>query len=80
MTCYMRHLTWLFEAAGLPYDQVNRKRVDRALREILSIEPGALCPEVWSAIKALPPARREGLAPEVRAVLVAADGAAGEPA
>lgn len=80
MTCYQRHLAWLFEEAGLPYDQATRRRVDRALREILAIGPQAHCPEVWSALKALPPGRRATLPAEVREVLNGTDPAPTGPA
>lgn len=70
MTCYMRHMTWLFEALDLPQDKEQRKRADAALREILGVEgEGCRCPEVWAAIKALTGDERLALVPQVREVL-----------
>src|SRR5512143_649546 len=56
MTCYQRHLRWLFEALELPYDSPSRDRVDAALRAVLGVPTGAHCPEVWAAVKSVPDA------------------------
>lgn len=69
MTCYQRHLTWLFDALELPYDKDTRHRVDDALHTVLGLEAAAHCPEVWAAYNALPDDRRAGLPDEVRAAL-----------
>ena len=69
MTCYQRHLGWLFESLGLEYEKANRVRVDTAIREVLGVAEGAHCPEVWSAIKALTPAERDDLPWRVAEVL-----------
>ena len=53
MSCYMRQMTWLFEALALPYDKDHRKLLDVAIREELALPAEYHCPEVWSAIKAL---------------------------
>ena len=53
MTCYMRQMSWLFEALDLPYDKEHRKLVDRGIRDVLGLADEQHCPEVWSAIKAL---------------------------
>jgi len=53
MTCYMRHMHWLFEAIDLPYNEGNRKKVDAALRTALGMPEDARCPEVWGAVKTL---------------------------
>jgi len=54
VSCYLRHMKDVFEALGLEYDKPNRKRVDAAVRQILSIPADEHCPEVWAAVKALP--------------------------
>ena len=69
MTCYMRHMDWLFEALELENDTANRRRVDDALRAVLEMPDGAHCPEIWSAIKALSADERAALAPRVRGAL-----------
>ena len=69
MTCYMRHMGWLFEALELPNEKAERKLVDSALRAALEMPQGAHCPEIWSAIKALSDEQRAGLPAEVSAAL-----------
>ena len=69
MTCYMRHMEWLFDALELPDDKPARERVDAAIRTVLDTPEGAHCPEVWSALKALSDEQRAGLPAEVSAVL-----------
>ena len=54
MTCYMRHMDWLFDGLALQSDKTNRRRVDTALRDLLGFDAEAHCPEIWAAIKALP--------------------------
>ena len=69
MTCYMRHMDWLFAALELENDTANRRRVDDALRSVLEMPDGAHCPEIWSAIKALSADGRVALVPRVREAL-----------
>ena len=65
MTCYQRHIGWLFEALDLEYETDNRRRVDSAIREVLGTPAEAHCPEVWSAIKLLSEDERAALIPRV---------------
>ncbi|HSK48312.1 MAG TPA: hypothetical protein VLA05_09965 [Coriobacteriia bacterium] len=65
MTCYMRHMDWLFDELGIPSEKKSRKAVDQALRQVLDMPEDAHCPEIWAAIKALPPIERDALVPEV---------------
>ena len=69
MSCYMRHLPWLFEALELEYDKPNRKRVDAALRSVLDLPEETACPEVWAKVKSLDEDEQAGLVPAVRAAL-----------
>jgi len=69
MTCYQRHIGWLFEALDLEYEKGNRRRVDDAIREVLGTPAEAHCPEVWSAIKALSENERMALIEKVGAVI-----------
>jgi len=69
MTCYMRHMDWLFEGLELPSDKENRRRVDTALRGVLALPEGAHCPEIWTAIKAIPDKERVSLVVRVREAL-----------
>ena len=55
MTCYTRHLHWLFEALELEYDRPNRLRVDRAVRQVLDIGLDVPCGQVWLAAARMPP-------------------------
>jgi hypothetical protein len=69
VTCYMRHMDWLFDGLEIESDKTNRKRVDGALRSALNMEPGAHCPEIWAAIKSLSDEERLELIPQVAEVL-----------
>jgi len=71
MSCYMRHMAWLFEALELPYDKEHRTLLDGAIRDALQTPMDAHCPEVWASIKALSPDERIGLIGEVRARITA---------
>ncbi len=72
VSCYLRHMTDVFEALGLENDKANRKRVDLAIRDVLEMGPDAHCPEVWAAIKALTPEQRAALTGEIAARLESA--------
>ncbi|MCL2337647.1 MAG: hypothetical protein FWC60_09530 [Firmicutes bacterium] len=51
MSCYLRHLGGVMEKAGVtPATKEERRRVDRAVREIVGIAD-AKCPEVWREVK-----------------------------
>jgi hypothetical protein len=52
MTCYQRHLGWLFEAVEQPYDKPHRRDVHEAIVRLLALPNEAHCPEVWAALKA----------------------------
>ncbi len=69
MTCYMRHMDWLFDELELESDKVNRRRVDTALRAILGSAEDDHCPEVWAAYKSLADGERAALVPRVREAL-----------
>ncbi len=62
MSCYMRHMTWLFEALELPYDKEHRKLLDSTLRSELELPGEWHCPEVWAHIKTLTEDERADLA------------------
>lgn len=51
MTCYQRHMGWLFEAVGLPYEKEPRREVHEAILGLLGLPADAHCPEVWAALK-----------------------------
>ena len=51
MTCYQRHLGWLFDAVGVPYELEGRARVHHAFIEMLGLSQDARCPEIWEATK-----------------------------
>lgn len=65
MTCYMRHMDWLFDELTLPNDKHNRQLMDGALRRVLELGPEAHCPEVWNSIKRLSAEDRAALVPQV---------------
>jgi hypothetical protein len=62
MSCYMRHMTWLFEALDLPQDKDHRKLLDREIRSDLELPDEYHCPEVWARIKTLDDDERNDLA------------------
>ena len=74
MTCYMRQMTWMFEALGLPQDKDHRRLLDTAIREQLELPAEYHCPEVWSAIKALDDDGRASLIASTRATLAEQSG------
>jgi hypothetical protein len=63
MSCYMRHMEWMFDALGLENEKPVRKRLDAAIREAMNAPAEWHCPEVWAEIK--------GLSEEGRAQLIA---------
>ena len=68
MSCYLRHLGHVMEKAGVyPAGKEERRRVDRAMREIVDM-PGAKCGEVWKEVKKRmhQPAGAEELAARLR--------------
>lgn len=67
MSCYLRHMDWLFEALGLEYIAENRARIDAALRAIFGLPVEAGCPVLWATIKSLSDDEREALVPAVAA-------------
>ena len=69
MTCYQRHMGWLFEALELPYEKAERRRVDSGLRAVLGTPDGAGCPEVWAAVKTLSDEQLLGLPAQVSAAM-----------
>ena len=53
MTCYLRHMGWLFRVLDIENDPGNRHRLDRAIKNALSLPPDAPCPDVNAHLKAL---------------------------
>ena len=50
MSCYTRHLTSIFNEAGIADTRANHEAADRILRDLLGM-PHAACPEVWEELK-----------------------------
>jgi len=48
LTCYFRHLTTIFEKAGIEVTRENRKEVDQTIQAIVGFGD---CPLVWRQIK-----------------------------
>lgn len=53
MTCYMRHMGWLFRVLEIENDAGNRHRLDRAIKKSLGLPGDAPCPDVNAYLKAL---------------------------
>jgi hypothetical protein len=48
MSCYFRHLKEVFQEAGIEVDSNNRKRIDRAVHDLMGVED---CPATWRRLK-----------------------------
>ncbi len=53
MTCYLRHMGWMFRVLDLENDAGNRHRLDRAIKSALGLKPDAPCDEVEAYLGAL---------------------------
>lgn len=53
MTCYQRHMGWLFRVLEIDKDDGNRHRLDRAIKRVLGLDPNAECAEVEAYLDAL---------------------------
>ncbi|MDY0340297.1 MAG: hypothetical protein RBS17_03695 [Coriobacteriia bacterium] len=53
MTCYMKHLGWLFRVLELDNDPGNRHRLDRAIKSALDLPADATCDEIRAYLSAL---------------------------
>lgn len=53
MTCYLRHMSWMFRVLDLENDAGNRHRLDRAIKTALDLAPDAPCDEVEAYLEAL---------------------------
>ncbi|AUB58751.1 hypothetical protein BK008_10810 [Methanobacterium sp. MZ-A1] len=52
MSCYLRHMKEVLEAADLhPEDKKERKEVDLAIRELVGMKPEDRCNVVWKEVK-----------------------------
>lgn len=49
MSCYIRHLSEVFETLGVEDNKDNRKLMDKLIRKILKTDK--TCPEVWKKLK-----------------------------
>ncbi len=50
MTCYFRHLRAVFEEAGIPVTKENRKKIDKAIHDIVGVDYKN-CSETWKHVK-----------------------------
>jgi len=52
MSCYLRHMKEVLEAADLhPKDKKERKDVDLVIREVVGMKPEDQCNVVWKEVK-----------------------------
>jgi hypothetical protein len=51
MTCYFRHLSNVFEKAGINVTKDNKRQVDKVIHKIVGVEYKN-CPATWKAVKA----------------------------
>jgi len=70
MTCYQRHMHWLFEALDLPYEKDERRAVDVAIKEAVGVPADTPCNELWlEHLKPMTDADRASLIPRVRDIV-----------
>jgi hypothetical protein len=50
MTCYFRHLTQVFEKAGVEVTSANRQEIDRIIHDIVGVTYKN-CPATWKQVK-----------------------------
>ena len=50
MTCYFRHLTQVFEKAGIEVTSQNRQEIDKIIHEIVGVNYKN-CPAAWKQVK-----------------------------
>jgi hypothetical protein len=50
MTCYFRHMSDVFDKAGVTVTKENKKDVDRVIHSIVGIEYKN-CPATWKEVK-----------------------------
>jgi hypothetical protein len=51
MSCYIRHLSDVFETLRVENNKDNRKMMDQSIRRILKTDKP--CPEVWKKLKTI---------------------------
>lgn len=50
MTCYFRHIQYLFEKAGIEVTKENRREIDKIIHNIVGVEYKN-CPATWREVK-----------------------------
>jgi hypothetical protein len=50
MTCYFRHMTDVFDKAGVTVTKENKKDIDRIIHSIVGVEYKN-CPATWKEVK-----------------------------
>lgn len=53
MTCYLRHMGWMFRVLDIDNDAGNRHRLDRAIKRTLGLAADAPCADVQAYLEAL---------------------------
>lgn len=71
MTCYLRHMGWMFRVLDLENDAGNRHRLDRAIKVALELPPNAPCEDVEAYLEALSGEERFDLIDELERQLSA---------
>jgi hypothetical protein len=71
MTCYLRHMGWMFKVLDLENDAGNRHRLDRAIKHALELAADAPCDEVQAYLEALSAEERFDLIDELERQLSA---------
>ncbi len=70
MTCYQRHVHWLFEALDLPYEKDERRAVDVARKDARGLPADMPSNELWlEHLKPMGSDERAQLIPRVREII-----------
>lgn len=58
MTCYLRHMGWMFRVLEIDKDAGNKHRMDRAIKRVLHLPADAPCSDVEAHLDGLSPEER----------------------
>lgn len=65
MTCYLRHMGWMFRTLEIDKDAGNKHRMDRAIKRALHLPANAPCDEVQAHLDGLSAEERFALIDDV---------------
>jgi hypothetical protein len=66
MTCYFRHLTAVFQKAGITVTAANKHKIDTIIQQLVGTE-NKHCPDTWKEVKKRLSQNANGFAAELKA-------------